>query len=1127
MANTTDERDSPPEEEKFMESFLGRWRRGERPTLEECVARHPNLAPQIRHLFPALRLMVDLAAPASDPAPKGATGSTQPARLGKYRIVHEVGRGGMGVVYEAEDMELGRRVALKVLPYHALLDERRLERFRREAQAAAKLHFAGIVPVHDVGVDAGIHYFAMQYIEGRGLDRVIAEVREARHAGVMLPAPLEPPLPPGGQQKTSSQGGSRAEYFRSLARICAEVSEAVAHAHSEGILHRDLKPSNLILDSGGRVWVTDFGLAKAEGTEGLTHSGDVVGTLRYMAPERFDGWSDPRSDVYAIGVTLYELLTLQPAFDESERSKLIRKVMEEQPPRPRSIDPHVPRDLETIVLKAIEKEPARRYPTATALTEDLRRYLADMPLSARRTGRGERTWRWCRRNRTLAALAVAVFVLLLSIAIGASLGWLELRERLWQSYLLQARAGRWSGQAGRRFESLRVLAKAAAIRPSLDLRNEAIAALALADAEVRVRRPLRSDQGVHFDNDLRFCALRDMTGDLRVLSVEDGREIAHIPGFGLPLYQCVLSSGGRYVACKYDGPARKGERVVWQLEGAIAILRVQIPVSAHAAAFSPEGERVALANADGTISIHSLPSGAELCRFKTDPAPYCASFHPSASYLAISSATTGLVEVVSTVDGTSWRRLEHPQGVKIIAWSPDGRLLAACADLNVHVWDVPGASQEAVLGPSTGEVIHVAFSHGGEILSTWAYGDPNRFWDTSSWRRLFDFPGNCWQFSADDTRIGYSVEGSSHGTLDVATGQELRTIVEPNADDPNYRLTSVDMSPGGEWVVVSNKDGVRLHDAARGKELAQLPIGLVHSTLFHSTESALLTCGPAGLYYWPLTRGAAVRTDGAPGGKSVADLTIGPPRAVFRRDGLETAALGRDGRTVAVCDETNQGFVLDLKVPEKLVALGRVGGFQAVSPDGRWVAAGGWKLQGVKVCDTASGELVAEMEGYSACTAFSPEGRWLVTRTGNEYAFYTTGTWTKSHRIDRDGTGAQAAPIAFTGDGALAAVSLSRGRLSLVVPATGQELAALEAPENFIAADLSFSLDGAILAASVAPGRLRLWDLRRIREQLAGMGLDWGTAASAREGERAEPRRWRVEVLIGELLPAPSSEQPR
>jgi serine/threonine protein kinase/tetratricopeptide (TPR) repeat protein len=448
---------------ELAEAFLERHRRGERPSVEEYAAAHPELAGEIRRCFRALLLVEDLKPAASDLSGSVAPArGTAPERLGDYRILREVGRGGMGVVYEAEQESLGRRVALKVLAPQGLRHPRQLLRFHREAKATARLHHTNIVPVFGVGESEGLHYYVMQFIPGLGLDAVLEEIKRLRglgpeggpapSAGSGVPsaadmarslmtgqfaaaptqetaqerpapapataaaAPAPPPsvvLP--GQAVRSSATDSAGRYARSVALIGEQVAEALEYAHRQGILHRDIKPSNLLLDGQGTVWVADFGLAKAADSDDLTHTGDIVGTVRYLAPERFEGRCDARSDVYALGLTLYELLALRPAFDKVDRAELIRQVTHEEPPRLRALDPTIPRDLETVVHKAIEREPGRRYGDAAALAADLRRFVEGRPSRARRVSAPEHAWRWCRRNPAVAVLAAAVF---LTMAVG-------------------------------------------------------------------------------------------------------------------------------------------------------------------------------------------------------------------------------------------------------------------------------------------------------------------------------------------------------------------------------------------------------------------------------------------------------------------------------------------------------------------------------------------------------------------------------------------------------------------------------------------------------------------------------------------------------------------------------------
>jgi serine/threonine protein kinase/Flp pilus assembly protein TadD len=403
--------------ERLAEEFLQRHRRGEQPSVTEYADRYPDLAEEIRDVFPTLLVLEEVAPRNLDPAlPRCLPGAEdQPLQqLGDYRILREVGRGGMGIVYEAEHQTLRRHVALKVLPAGSARDALCLERFEREARAAARLHHTNIVPVFDVGTWDGIHYYAMQFIDGQGLDEVLRSLRQSG-AGAT----------PASDSGLSASSGP--PYYRSVARIGLQVAEALAYAHTQNILHRDIKPANLLLDLQGTVWVTDFGLAKQEGDD-LTKTGDVLGTLRYMAPERFSGTADQRSDLYSLGLTLYELLCLRAAFEETDRGHLVKQITETDPPRPTSVDPRLPRDLETIVLKSMAKEPGRRYQSARELADDLQRFLADRPIRARRSGVWEHAWRWCRRNRLVASLAGLLVVVLVAVGVGGVLSAYQFRS---------------------------------------------------------------------------------------------------------------------------------------------------------------------------------------------------------------------------------------------------------------------------------------------------------------------------------------------------------------------------------------------------------------------------------------------------------------------------------------------------------------------------------------------------------------------------------------------------------------------------------------------------------------------------------------------------------------------------
>ncbi len=471
---------------------------GQRPNRRELIARHPEIAAELAACLQGLSFIRGAAGQLSAAgglpsvqgdanAPAGLSGTP----LGDFRLIREIGRGGMGVVYEATQLSLGRSVAVKVLPMAAALDPRRLQRFRNEAQAAAGLHHTNIVPVYAVGCERSTHFYAMQLIEGRSLAEVIRELRAAEAAGggrrrsslarrlldrPEPPAPVDPdaiareptavdvtrglhpisptPAPPSGGSSTVSQstswsgprrtdalstlhGGRRSEYFRTVARLGVQAAEALDYAHGLGIVHRDIKPANLMIDGRGNLWVTDFGLAQMyNGDNGLTQTGDMVGTFRYMSPEQAGGGTDagrrsrrddgdspddseplaaavldPRTDVYSLGVTLYELLTLQPALTGRTREELLHQLSAVDPKPPRSIDRTIPVELQTVLAKAAAKDPADRYATARAFADDLKRYLADEPIHARPPTVWDHAAKWTRRHRSLALSAIIILTL--------------------------------------------------------------------------------------------------------------------------------------------------------------------------------------------------------------------------------------------------------------------------------------------------------------------------------------------------------------------------------------------------------------------------------------------------------------------------------------------------------------------------------------------------------------------------------------------------------------------------------------------------------------------------------------------------------------------------------------------
>jgi hypothetical protein len=431
-----------------VQQYLAALEAGHHPSRQEFLARCPDIASELGQCLDGLEFVHDAAAELR----AGSAASWRPndersLPLGDFRLIREIGRGGMGVVYEAEQLSLGRRVAVKVLPFAAGFDALHLQRFKNEAQAAAQLHHTNIVPVYAVGIDRGVHFYAMQLIDGQPLSTLIRQLRHKAGkpdvddptqamstGGELRPSPAsgsrgaeptiafpEPhsvpsqPADPISSTLIAAEDATRSDHFRAVAGLVRQAASAIEHAHQFGIVHRDIKPANLLVDHRGNIWVTDFGLAMIQADMTLTRTGDLLGTLRYMSPEQAAGDRgvlNHRTDIYSLGVTLYELLTLEPVFANSSRHDLLQRIIADDPTPPRTLNPAIPLDLETIVLKATAKTAADRYARAQDFADDLQRFLDDRPILARRPRLIDLAQKWARRHQSIVQAASAFLGLL-------------------------------------------------------------------------------------------------------------------------------------------------------------------------------------------------------------------------------------------------------------------------------------------------------------------------------------------------------------------------------------------------------------------------------------------------------------------------------------------------------------------------------------------------------------------------------------------------------------------------------------------------------------------------------------------------------------------------------------------
>ena len=438
--------------DRIVEDFTRRIREGESPSIRQYQKSYPIHHDEIFELLSSVAMIEGLKPSAATLAEAQHGSMNQIAkleRLGDYQIIRELGRGGMGVVMEAIHESLGRRVAIKILPPRWIDNEKYAERFRREAQAAATLHHTNIVSVFGSFESDGYHYFVMEYVDGQGLDKIIHSARTESLSGkdaLTARRPRSSPQVPS--RPTLAQMPSGKARFPWIASVGAQIADALQHAHEHEKLHRDIKPSNLLLEPDGRVWLTDFGLVKNTDHPAVTETGDIVGTPRYMAPEAFSGTYDARSETYCLGLTLYEMATLQPAFEEASAPELLKTITTSFPKPARQIVPHLPRDLDTIITKAVERDPARRYASAASLRDDLNAFLGQRPIQARRASPPERAWLWCRRNPWVALAAM----LLLVVAITTSTAYVVTSQALHDTSQAQQVAENNAAQLAVQFE---------------------------------------------------------------------------------------------------------------------------------------------------------------------------------------------------------------------------------------------------------------------------------------------------------------------------------------------------------------------------------------------------------------------------------------------------------------------------------------------------------------------------------------------------------------------------------------------------------------------------------------------------------------------------------------------------
>jgi serine/threonine protein kinase/WD40 repeat protein len=1028
--------------------FLERRERGEPLDIDRFVAGHPEIAAPLRAQLEAFTWMERAVGEASrqdgefsvrsgvaiQPSGQDGVGLTPGSEFGEYRIARRVGSGGMAVVYEAVHQTLGRRVALKVMN-PALLGADRAARFLREARTAARLHHTHIVPVFDMGQTDGLLYFAMQFIEGESLDRVVTRLRHqgeahaaldtsaqaAALAAVREALPVAPP--PSADESVVPREAADSELARlwppndrlsplQVARLGLQAAGALAYAHARGVVHRDIKPSNLIVDHDGSLWVADFGLARGPDDPALTSSGIPLGTPRYMSPEQAAGQPvNHLSDTYSLGVTLYELLALRPAFEGTDPQQVLHRVMHDEPLPLVHWNPAVPRDLESIVLRAMAKQPRDRYSSAVELSDDLRRFLRLEPVRARRIGPVGRLARWCRRNPLLATVSSGAVLALAAVAgtyhtrvvherDRADQGRADAQLRLAEVQYLNALAVLASDRPGRSREALANLRESAAIRFHPRLWPVAIRALDCFD----------------------LLPLGTLTPTAEPIAPPG--LAARIEGSVTVLAAC----GGEWplVAGTDRGELFLTDPITKQQ---VPLTTVDRPVVALAA--GGRGQSVAVA---------------------TDQAVW--------------------------ICGTDWRQARDPKRIlpgayQAIVFSPDGRRVAACGP-SLAVWDVAG--ERLIWQQPLGEPVAarcIAWSSDGKTLAVSGSGAEVKQWVVPDGRPLapltFDEPPaatgrapltiRAIAFDAETGRLACGCSDGALRLLDRVTGR-----ITGELNGHRGHVQGLAFGPAG-WLASHDERELIVWDLVRQRPLASLPPD------------------------WDGLRTMAVDPQGRwlAAGNQLGQVGVWAPpdrrrHGVLSREPRRVQALAAapNKRRVAWADPNGHVAVLDLDRPDdrREFDTGWTSPRIAFSPDGAWLAmaGAGEPRIGLRHLDSGKTRSLA-CDAIPLSFAFRPGTDQLaVAGSKGDVTVWKLGTEKPYATVPAPPVTA----LAYSSDGRWLAASASDGVLRLWSASSFQTVASTAS--GIGACDrLVFSGDGSRLATAGFTRGVRVWQVPELR----------------------------------------------
>jgi len=976
--------------------------------------------------------------------------------LGDYELLEEIARGGMGVVYRARQVSLNRLVAVKVLLAAQFAKD--IQRFRREAEVAASLRHPNIVSIYEVGEQGGQPYFSMELVEGRNLSELARD-----H-----------PLP-----------------ARRAAQLTKTIAEAVHFAHERHVLHRDLKPSNILVDASGIPHVTDFGLAKrSDGDADLTLTGQVLGTPSYMSPEQADperGQSTVASDIYSLGAILYHLSTGRAPFVGETLTQTLRLVADHEPISPRLLNPEMPRDLETICLKCLDKDAGRRYGSAHELADELDRFLRDEPIRARPLQAPAKLLRWCRRKPALALSTGAALALLLLVVIGSPIAIVRINsgrkqaeaaerrteQHLYTALLEQARATVMTGELGHRVRSLDALRRASAISNSTELRGVAMSALALPDLSFVRELPLAPDWTmVQLDAAFERIALCRGNGPVEIRSVRDHQLLATLPAStNLMTYVAQWSRDGRFLAVKRDHPpsAALADWEIWDVGAVKRILLLRDNLGG-AFSFHPHLPRIIVGRAPATATIWDLETGQELARHPLAGNPMVVKFDPTGESFATSIPLNEdwMIAVHRAMDGTARVSQRFTNVVTELNWHPSGRWLGIPDHGGaVHLMETH-TGETRTLGRHKANVVVAEFSPDGRYLFSGGWDRELICWDVKAMRRAFTI-------ALDSLNVQISADGRQCAI--VRTLPEARVQLH-TFDRPVHLEFEEDLggprgfaafSAGGRWLAASGDERWvvwDLHGDGPGAAMKGLP------------ETRLGFAANGELFVNP--RGDASRWRVSPGTNPAAPpeverLDLPKPAGLFSLCLVSNGVVftGTNGSRLSAYHQLVQDDTWSPTIP----------GLNGTSPDEQWLAMFRPFSPHLHISHLTDFSPVAVLTNKEPIRQFifSPLGDELAVACRKGVEFWSTTSWQRMrHLTNFNG-------ILYSPDAQTLWLATDYRAAGLYDAHTAEPL--LPLPPN--TRPLALSPDGRYLVTTVNSRRLQLWDLAESRNQLRAIGLDW------------------------------------